>query len=319
MTDEDTKKTDWIDWVVALGGALGFNRVRLRWKLMGWKDSWKATRNQARSTVETARYQHKVCPYCGTVQDRANKKCFNCGRVLGPQFLQVLRRFGLVAFHLESVSTLLTAAIVLTYIRTVLAQGGFNFFQIDNEVLFDFGANFGPAVLRGQWWRLSTYIFLHAGIMHIFFNLFALQQIGPQIEEVFGKGRMLFFFMVTGIVAGVGSGLVHPGALSIGASGSLMGLCGLAAGWGQREGTPTGKAVRDMMLQWGLYTLVFGFLIHADNAAHVAGFLGGAVLGFVSKPRWERQGGVLDTALTWVGALLALGTFLLVLFPPVIS
>lgn len=315
MTDGD-KKTDWIDWVVALGGALGFNRVRLRWKLMGWKDSWKAARHQARATVETARYQHKVCPYCGTVQDRANKNCFNCGRALGPQFLQVLRRFGLVAFHFESVSTLLTVALLITYVRTFLAQGGFQFWDIQGEVLLFFGANWGPLVHEGQWWRLSTYIFLHAGIMHIFFNLFALQQIGPQIEEVFGKGRMLFFFMVTGIVAGVGSGLVHPGALSIGASGSLMGFCGLFAGWGQRDGTPTGRALRDMGLTWCLYTVVFGFVIGADNAAHVAGFIGGAVLGFLSKPRWERQPGLLDMGLALVGVLLAVGSFLLVLFPP---
>ncbi len=316
MADEDVKKTDWIDWVVALGGGLGFNKVRLRWKLMGWRDSWKTARHRTRSTMETVRYQHKVCPYCGTVQDKANKNCFNCGRALGPQFLQVLRRFGLVAFNLGSVSTFLTAGILITYLRTVLAQGGFDFFQIDGQVLLAFGANWGFLIHEGQWWRYSTYIFLHAGIMHLFFNLFALQQLGPQIEEVFGKGRMLFFFMATGIVAGVGSGLVHPGALSIGASGSLMGLCGLFTGWGQRDGTPTGKALRDMGLTWCLYTVVFGFVIGADNAAHVAGFIGGVALGFFSKPQWERQPGLFDMVLSFVGIILAVGTFFLVLFPP---
>lgn len=309
-------KIDWIELLTRLAGVFGFSRVRVRWKLMAWRDSWKSARYRTQATVQQVNYQHKICPRCGTVQDRGSKVCVQCGGFLAPRFLQVLWRLGIIAPPIRSVSSLLTLAIVLCFLRTVLAQGG-GFMGIDAGVLAAFGGNFAPLVAEGQWWRLSTYIFLHGGFLHILFNLIALQQIGPQSEEIFGKSRMLFFFMVTGIVAGIGSDLFGAGGVSIGASGSLMGLIGMAAGWGQRDATTTGKAVRDMMIKWGVYTLVFGFMIHADNAAHAAGFICGFVLGLLSRPQWDpRRFPAMDRVMGLVGVLLALGTFVLVIFPP---
>jgi rhomboid protease GluP len=123
--------------------------------------------------------------------------------------------------------------------------------------------------------------------------------------------------MLTGIVAGLGSELLGLRGVGIGASGALMGLIGLAAGWGQRDGTRIGKTVRDQMVMWGLYTMVFGFMMGADNAAHGSGFACGALMGFLCKAQWERTGHkVSDVLFGLVGALAALGTVALVLFPP---
>jgi rhomboid protease GluP len=313
---ENQNQTDWIEICTRLAGALGFNAVRVRWKLMAWRDSWKSTKNRTQTTLQHINYQHKLCPSCGSVQDRDNKTCSNCGKPLSPRFIQVLRRFGLVAPHFNSVSSMLTFLIAAAYLRVGLAQGG-NLLDMNSMVLIRFGANWFPAELAGQWWRVSTYIFLHAGLWHIGFNLIALQQIGPQAEEIFGRGRMLFYFMVTGIVAGLGSAFLGPHGVAIGASGSLMGLIGLAAGWGQRDGTGTGKAVRNLMVKWGVYTVVFGFLIGADNVAHITGFVCGFLMGLASKPRWERHSpGWLEVFITFTGAALALGTAWLVFFPP---
>jgi membrane associated rhomboid family serine protease len=312
---------DWIETVSKIAGALGLNQVKVRWKLMAWRDSWKTTRHQAGVTAQHLGYAHRVCPHCGRIQDRSLKVCGDCGQPLSPRIWELLKRFGLVTPHPASVSSLLTAAILVCYVRTSLAGGTFDIITMNGDVLLNFGANYPPAVLEGQWWRLSTYIFLHMNLMHIFFNLIALQQIGPQIEEIFGKGRMLFFFMLTGIVAGAGSlfwghYVLNFERYSIGASGSLMGLIGLTAGWGQREGTAFGRSVRDMMVKWGIYTVVFGLFIHADNAAHVAGFLCGGLLGLFSKPRMEKRSATIDWALTLVGAMLAIGSVYLVLVPP---
>src|SRR6185295_9802622 len=111
--------------------------------------------------------------------------------------------------------------------------------------------------------------------------------------------------MVTGILAGWGSELWGLYGVGIGASGALMGLIGLAAGWGHREGTSMGRIIRDQMVKWGIYTIVFGFFIHADNVAHAAGFISGALLGLVSRPRWERPRVVLDGVMSLVGVGLA--------------
>ena len=318
MPESDKKdQKDWIDRITLVGTWVGLNPVRTRWKLMAWRDSWKSSRHNARQAMEQVSYYHKICPHCGNIQDRSNRTCSNCGKALSPRFIEILGRLGLIAPQVRSVSSLLTIAILLCYARTMVAQGGMALFTMDADILVRFGGNYPPAVLGGEWWRLSTYIFLHAGLWHIAFNLIALQQIGPQIEEVFGKGRMLFFFMVTGIVAGLGSEMMGLRGVGIGASGSLMGLIGLAAGWGHRDGTSTGRMVRDMMVKWGIYTMFFGFMIGADNAAHGFGFASGALLGFFSKPQWERPGrGAIDTLLSAAGILLALGTVFLVLFPP---
>ncbi len=317
MSEPENKDPgDWIERVSRLAGALGLNAVRVRWKLMAWRDSWKTTRRQTQTTLQHIQYQHKICPHCGTVQDRGQRTCANCGKPLSPRFWEILGRLGLVAPRFGSSTSFLTAVIVAAYFRTGLAQGG-NLLSMSPQVLARFGANWAPALGAGEWWRVSTYIFLHANLMHIVFNLIALQQIGPHIEEVFGRGRMLFYFMVTGIVAGLGSEAWGLYGVGIGASGALMGIMGLAAGWGQRDGTSTGRQIRNLMVQWALYTVVFGFLVRADNAAHISGFAAGFLLGLVSKPRWERRGGSwVDGFMTFAGAALAVGTAILVFFPP---
>jgi rhomboid protease GluP len=95
-----------------------------------------------------------------------------------------------------------------------------------------------------------------------------------------------------------------------------MGLIGVAAGWGQRDGTRMGLNIRDQMVKWLIYTVFFGFMIGADNAAHIGGFVSGALFGYFYKPRW---GGMAQhTFLYWVetgvGALLASATVFLVFF-----
>jgi rhomboid protease GluP len=122
-------------------------------------------------------------------------------------------------------------------------------------------------------------------LLHIFFNLFALMQVGPVIEQVFGRGRMLFIFMVTGILGNIGSEVVMN-VLAIGASGAIMGLIGAAAGWGHRDGTYMGINIRNQMVKWTVYTVIFGMFMHADNAAHIAGFVSGALFGYFYKPHW---------------------------------
>jgi membrane associated rhomboid family serine protease len=230
-----------------------------------------------------------------------------------------------------SVSSVLGAAMVVVYGRLLLDAGeGEGILSFEVDTLVRFGGNYAPYVFEGELFRLGTCIFLHAGIWHLGFNLLALSQVGPAIEEIFGRGRMLLFFMVTGLLASTGSLLWEPllslamtgrfiaeGPVSIGASGAVLGLIGMAAGWGHREGTSQGLRTRNLMLKWCLYTLVFGFFIRADNVAHVVGFVCGGVIGFATPPsaliRTKRLSLVVVQAAT--GALLALACVALALMP----
>lgn len=56
-----------------------------------------------------------------------------------------------------------------------------------------------------RWWQVITHMFMHGGITHIFFNMFALWMFGKVLEQVWGSKRFLFYYMVTGI----GAALIH--------------------------------------------------------------------------------------------------------------
>jgi membrane associated rhomboid family serine protease len=317
MEEPEKNSSDWIETAAKIAGAIGLNPVRVRWKLMAWREARQAARNRRGETVAHIRYQHRICPACGSVQDKSNRVCGACGSKLTPRFMEILQRAGIIAPQALSISSLLALAIAAIYARMVLSEsgGGISFFQTDT--LIRFGGVCREYVQGGEWWRLSTYIFLHGGLLHIAFNLIALMQVGPSLEEVFGRGRVLFIFMVTGIAAGLAQYFFLPsGVPMIGASGALMGLIGVAAGWGQRDGTRVGREIRNRMVNWAVYTVVFGWFIGAANWAHIGGFVAGALLGLFYKPKWERAPGfsLVTFFETLLGALSAAATVILIFF-----
>jgi rhomboid protease GluP len=277
---------DWVDSLTKVAGALGFNEVRVRWKLEGLRKRFRAAQFRAGEQVEHVRYEHKICPSCGRLNDRDADRCVRCEAPLGAHGWHVLQRLGLSLPSILSVSSLLGAAIVIVYGRLLIEVGaGQGILSLDVLTLVRFGGNWPPAVLvHGEWWRLGTAIFLHSGLWHVGFNLLALSMVGPAIEEIFGRGRMLCFFMLTGLLASLGSTLVG-GGVSIGASGAVLGLIGLAAGWGHRDGTTIGKQLRGRMITWLVYTMIFGFFIGADHTAHLVGFISGGLIGLVTPPK----------------------------------
>jgi rhomboid protease GluP len=323
MSNDDRRDDDkdWIETVVRLATSFGLSGVRVRWKLMGMRERWR--RNQRRTVQQAShvRYEHAVCAHCGRVQDRSERTCVGCGQTMGARPWQLLQRFGFVIPNVGSVSTVLGILILISYFRVMIARPGSGYFSVDTDLLVRFGAYWLPALKAGEYWRLSTAVFLHIGLWHLGFNLVALAQIGPSIEDVFGRGRMVFFFMLTGIASFGACQLWGMQAPSAGASGAIMGLIGAAAGWGQRDGTAQARAVRNQMLKWGAYTMVFGMVIGANNIAHAGGFAVGALLGYLTPSRFLRRSVVrpADIVLGLVGMIAALATVALILRPPASS
>jgi rhomboid protease GluP len=321
MTPNDPRKSDLIKTLVSLASMLGLNGTRVRWKLLHWQKTLQEWSQRKRGEIHHATYQHAVCPRCGQVQDRQERHCVNFSAALGGRTWQIVNRLGLVVPTAISVSTLLGMILAVAYLRLMIARPGSGYFSVASDDLISLGAYYLPALRAGEIWRHATAVFLHIGLIHLAFNMLALAQIGPVIEDVFGRGRMLFLFMFTGIVGFAACQTTGMVAVSVGASGAIMGLTGAAAGWGQRDGTGVGKGVRNQMLKWAAYTVIFGVLVHANNVAHAGGFLSGAVLGFAMPPRWLRHG-LLRGSDVAVGvlAIAALAiTFALVLHPPASS
>jgi membrane associated rhomboid family serine protease len=315
---DDEEYPAWIDRVAGWAAAVGLNRVRVRWKLQRWHNQRRLARNRREQKALHVGYQHKVCPKCTAVNDRDDTVCSRCGEALHSRPRELLGRLGLRGPVAASMSTLIALMLLAVYVRTVVASGAAGGFSIPIRVLVLHGGNLPDGWGDDEWWRFATAVFLHAGIWHIAFNVISLSVVGPMVEEEFGRWMTMFLFMVTGIAASIGTRQLGLDGVGIGASGALCGLIGATAAAGQRAGTPRGRHLRNDMLKWFAYVVIFGFLIGADNRAHAVGFLAGAALGLLVPPRWRTLEWLprIGVALGVLGLAAALVAVYLTMVPP---
>jgi membrane associated rhomboid family serine protease len=143
-------------------------------------------------------------------------------------------------------------------------------------------------VAYGEYYRLVTAAFLHAGVFHILFNMFALAQIGPVLENALGRARFLALY----VLAALGGStlaylLAQPNQPSVGASGAIFGLFGAYYVVVRRLGGETNQIVILLVIN-----LVITFTLpNIDWRAHVGGLVTGAALAaaFAYAPRGPRQ------------------------------
>ena len=182
----------------------------------------------------------------------------------------------------------LVLANVLAYVWEVTSGTNFD----SNQSLLAHGALYGPLVQQGQWWRVISGAFLHAGLAHIALNMFALYQLGTFVEAVLGSWRTLAIYSFSLAVAGYAVVLFPPdGNLAIptvGASGAIFGLFGALIAIGLRLGK-RGRSLIMQTLPILVINLVFTFAVpFISKAGHVGGLLSGFVAGFIlfsMKPR----------------------------------
>ncbi|MBS0420039.1 MAG: rhomboid family intramembrane serine protease [Proteobacteria bacterium] len=169
---------------------------------------------------------------------------------------------------------------------TVTAFAGGGLFQANGAVLVNWGTNYGPRTLEGEWWRLLSSSFLHFGVLHIALNMWALWSIGPLTERLFGSAYFLVLYLFAGLCGSFASLYWHPDINSAGASGAIFGVLGglLAFMVNPRTRIPPSIAAthRNSALVFIAYNLVNG-AAHAgiDNAAHIGGLVSGIAMGFV--------------------------------------
>jgi membrane associated rhomboid family serine protease len=160
-------------------------------------------------------------------------------------------------------------------------------------------------VAEGEYYRLVTSAFLHAGLLHILFNMFALVQIGPLLEQALGRGRFLTLYLLSAIGGSVaGYALATPNQPSVGASGAIFGLFGAYYVVVRRLGGETGSIVVLLVVN-----LAITFSVPSiDWRAHLGGLVTGAVLAaaFVYAPRGPRQAQLQAGAAAVVALVLAL-------------
>jgi membrane associated rhomboid family serine protease len=148
----------------------------------------------------------------------------------------------------------------------------------DAQVVQD-GGLYAAAVADGEWYRMVTAGFLHAGLIHIAFNMWLLWVLGGALERYAGMGRMLVVYFASILWGSAGALLVNPDALTIGASGGVFGLMAALFLLERQRGVALlGSSVGGLLV----LNLVITFVLPGISVGgHIGGILGGAAAGFI--------------------------------------
>jgi len=178
---------------------------------------------------------------------------------------------------------------------TLLTNFGLNnylelFLFLKTDIGFQYPALENTYLLNNEWWRLLTPTFLHFSITHLAFNCLWIYILGSKIEELDGKGLLLFVFVTSSILSNAGQFLWTQQILFGGLSGGVYGLLGYCFiieldGKKGRYGLP--EALYLFMLIWLLIGFtgilsVFGFG-NVANTAHLIGMIAGFIIGLITK------------------------------------
>lgn len=139
-----------------------------------------------------------------------------------------------------------------------------------------------PIDAYGSWWTLVSASYLHGGILHIFFNMMALMQLGPFVLAAYGFYRFILIYTVTGI-GGFLLSYVAGIPLTIGASASICGLIGAIIYYGKSRGGFFGGMIYRQAMGWTIGLVLFGLLVPGiNNWAHGGGLLSGLAIGYLA-------------------------------------
>ena len=213
-------------------------------------------------------------------------------------------RFRGSLFHQAPVTLILMALLVGIHLWVELAGG-----STDGWTLQRFGGNLVAATLGGEPWRLITSMFLHAGLLHLVVNGYALYMLGRFGEQLFGSARLWIIYLAAG-VAGSATSAVYgdPSRLSVGASGAIFGLLGavLVGMMRMRGHVPEHwrkQVFYNLLVILGLNLFIGYKLEMVDNSAHMGGLVGGALVTLLlllpgrEKPRRLLRGALAGVAL----------------------
>lgn len=168
--------------------------------------------------------------------------------------------------------------IVVFIISALLSHSIIN---INVYVLNFLGAKNSFLIGKGEFYRLFTCIFLHGGLMHIVFNMYALKSIGDLTERIYGKVNFIIIYILSGITGSYLSYKLSYG-LAVGASRAIFGLLGSALVFAYYERKNIGKDFLIEILKVIIINIFIGLsLANVDNYAHLGGLISGIVISFV--------------------------------------
>ncbi len=207
-----------------------------------------------------------ICPDCMT-STPVGMRCPECAR----DRTRVVRTPSGAGSRAAPVTFALIVINVIAYVAEMLG-GGSSAFEGGGSLIADFGL-FGPAVDDGEWYRIVTGGFLHAGLLHLGFNMFALYFLGNLLEPATGPWRFAGIYFVSLLGGSFGALLLDPLEFTVGASGAVFGLMAAAFVMARNRG------LDDLASQIGLFVVLNLVITFSVPNISVGGHLGGLVAG----------------------------------------
>jgi membrane associated rhomboid family serine protease len=234
--------------------------------------------------VRCQRCERLICPSCMATAS-VGFHCPECART-GRQ--KVYTGAAIRAMNRPVVAQVLIAANAVVFVLGLAdsarnAMAGRGGFAVD-------GGLFGPAVAAGEWWRIVTSGFLHAGMIHLLFNMLALYNLAMVLEPALGRARFVAVYATSLLTGSFGVLLLSPNSLTVGASGAVFGLMGaLVVAQRARGIDPFASGLGGLI---GINLLITFTIPGISIGGHVGGLLGGLVSGWILLelgPRSLRQ------------------------------
>ena len=234
-----------------------------------------------------------ICPSCSKLISVSEKKCPFCGAWQPGLYGWAPALQKLMGGRLDLIALIATACIVLYVASLALdleallhPSGLFSILSPSSRALWQLGMTGGLAWAQGWYWTLLTAVYLHGSLLHIFFNVMWIRNLGPAVTEYYGPARAFVIFNVAGAVGFLVSNLASHSP-SIGASGAIFGLLAALIVYGRRVGSTQLSA---QVWQWALLMFVMGFIMPSvNNWAHAGGFAGGWLTAQVMRIGKERR------------------------------
>ena len=233
--------------------------------------------------------EDQTCQKCGALVTPQLSRCRQCGAYLHGSELEGFLVESLLPKELASSpgTSFLALYIILNYFLMVLLAGPESIMGFRPLALLQLGSTAPTEIYDLELWRFLSSVFAHGNIAHVLFNLYALSVVGPIVEGIHDRKRIIVFFVFIGALSMVGSHVFYdifldnPGyAGSVGASGAISGLIGV--GWiASRLPGSDARDAQTLLGRWAFVSVLWGLAPGVDGAAHVVGLAGGALAGWL--------------------------------------
>jgi membrane associated rhomboid family serine protease len=222
--------------------------------------------------VRCSNCERPICPDCMT-STPVGMRCPECAR-------QKVKVSGIGSASDEPVLTYILIGIcVAAFVGEVAGGASATGSGFGGSRLFEEGALSGPAVADGDYWRVVSAGFLHAGFFHLLFNMFSLWILGSLLEPAIGQLRFALIFFVSLLAGSFGALVVDPNSLTVGASGGIFGLMGAAVIVMRNRGINPMESGLGLWI--GLNLLITFTVSGISIGGHIGGLIGGTLAALV--------------------------------------